>query len=692
MHDWLLWIESWADVWAASLWRATWQGAIALGLAWGIARTCTSLSPRIVCWVWRVACLKLLLALIWVQPVSLAVLPPQPSAAAVAVDVELPTAVTTGFVSAEPAERRFARAVVPRDVSTIAVSIASLLMLTWAAGVCWRVMASASQWIWLRRLRRSALPPSNQLLGSLLDEEAERLKISRRPRIAISPNADGPLLTGVWRPVIVLPTRIEATFSEHELRIMLAHELAHLKRHDLAWNWLPTIVHWLFYFHPLVWLMTRSWCEAQEAACDELLIQRQVTQPADYGRLLVKLAQRLPQPSASLAAASVLGVYRNLERRIKRLAQAKPVSFGRLLTAAALLALIAIFAIVPWRLEARETNQLASDAGRAQKESSLITDDRDGNAVQESATPLPGKIYARVGLDFKNEAGAAEKYNGIIAIDPNTGSWEKIGDFGHRFQVSPDGTKYLYSTFRQPLTSSETHTTDIWLADAKGGAPARIVADAICPLWSPDGKEVLYFKGKDSENTGWRGPTWLLDLETMQAKQLPVPETDEVDDWSRQGNWLVTVSDRHAPYGSGYQLYVMHPDGTGERRLTEGALNCYPKFSPDGKRIVYKRSADLGSLWVVDVDGSNRQQIMTENADGTYAPENASWSPDGNWLAVKVFDWQSRIGDDGKEERFVTVGEGNDRLAILAPDGANRRILQLQGVTKTHWIEDPQWY
>jgi hypothetical protein len=528
--------------------------------------------------------------------------------------------------------------------------------------------------------------------GSYFCVSPKRLKISRRPGIGISPNADGPLLTGIWRPMVVLPTRIEAMFGEHELRIMLAHELAHFKRHDLAWNWLPTIVNWLFFFHPLVWLMTRSWCEAQEAACDEFLIQRQVTKPADYGRLLVKLAQRLPQPTATLAAASVLGVYRNLERRIQRLAQIKPLSCGRLLTAGTLLALVALFASVPWRLEARETSRSGADAGQSQQESYVIADGRDGTAVQKSAAPLLGKIYARASLEYENEAGVVEKYSGIIAINPNTGTWEKIGEFGHHFQISPDGAWYLYSTFRQPLISSETHISDIWVADAKGGTPVRIVEDAISPLWSPDGKGVLYSKAKTSQDTGYRGPKWLLDLETMQAEQLPVPETDEVHDWSRDGNWLVTVSDRHAPYGSGYQLYVMHPDGTGERRLTEGALNCYPKFNPDGNRIVYYRSGNRSSLWVVDTEGSNRQQIVIENADGTDTPNDASWSPDGQWLAVKLFDWQTGIGDNGKEERFVTAGEGNNRIAIVAPDGTNRRLLPLKGVLKTNWIEEPEWY
>ena len=76
---------------------------------------------------------------------------------------------------------------------------------------------------------------------------------------------------------MILPAGIAEHFDERDLRIMLAHELVHVKRHDLAWNWLPTVTGWLLFFHPLVWLATRGWCEAQEAACDEALIQGRVT-------------------------------------------------------------------------------------------------------------------------------------------------------------------------------------------------------------------------------------------------------------------------------------------------------------------------------------------------------------------------------------------------------------------------------
>ena len=110
----------------------------------------------------------------------------------------------------------------------------------------------------------------------MLQTEGQRLGVRRLPQLRISSCVESPLLVGLWRPAIILPERVEEKFDEAELRLMIAHELAHLKRHDLAWNWLPTVAAWIFFYHPLVWLMIRRWSEAQEAACDEMLIQRRM--------------------------------------------------------------------------------------------------------------------------------------------------------------------------------------------------------------------------------------------------------------------------------------------------------------------------------------------------------------------------------------------------------------------------------
>jgi len=71
MSERLLAFGFWAEPWRERMVQASWQGAVVLAVAWAIGRWCTFLSPRAICWIWRLACLKLVVALLWVQPINL---------------------------------------------------------------------------------------------------------------------------------------------------------------------------------------------------------------------------------------------------------------------------------------------------------------------------------------------------------------------------------------------------------------------------------------------------------------------------------------------------------------------------------------------------------------------------------------------------------------------------------------------
>ena len=55
--------------WSEAMWRASWQGAVAVALGWVICRSCPSLPAALKCWVWRAVYLKLILSLLWLAPV-----------------------------------------------------------------------------------------------------------------------------------------------------------------------------------------------------------------------------------------------------------------------------------------------------------------------------------------------------------------------------------------------------------------------------------------------------------------------------------------------------------------------------------------------------------------------------------------------------------------------------------------------
>jgi Tol biopolymer transport system component len=150
---------------------------------------------------------------------------------------------------------------------------------------------------------------------------------------------------------------------------------------------------------------------------------------------------------------------------------------------------------------------------------------------------------------------------------------------------------------------------------------------------------------------------------------------------------------------------MVKPDGSGRRRIAVVAEfssfgSPRPRFSPDGRRIVYLRALRSGeedagtatySLRTVNIDGTDDREILAErkvdSSSGPTiwtAPLVARWSPDGKHIAVVLFD-HTRSGG------VVAMG-GNWRLAIIDADGGNLRELKLEGVLNTvlPW-DGPEW-
>jgi Tol biopolymer transport system component len=128
----------------------------------------------------------------------------------------------------------------------------------------------------------------------------------------------------------------------------------------------------------------------------------------------------------------------------------------------------------------------------------------------------------------------------------------------------------------------------------------------------------------------------------------------------------------------------MRPDGTEQRRLTEGpSLNVFPRFSPDGRRIAYHRQDREGdSIWVVNIDGSGRHRVLREEND--LSPGHCCWSPDGQSLACTVLQWQR----DEQGRKFLGGGDSHPRIVIIDAEGKDRCTLVLPHAMAIEW---PTW-
>jgi uncharacterized protein (TIGR03435 family) len=182
----------------------------------------------------------------------------------------------------------------------------------WLSGVLALSMYTACGWMRLRTLRRCATlaPAMHATLAGL----GRRLGVTRPVRLYLSVAVDVPAVIGYLRPYILLPISAVTGLDEFQLAAVLAHELAHVRRHDYLVNMLQSAVETVLFFHPAVWWISRRIREERELCCDDLAVGV-CGDPVVYARALVQLEElRGTIPEGALAASGG-----DLLARIRRL-------------------------------------------------------------------------------------------------------------------------------------------------------------------------------------------------------------------------------------------------------------------------------------------------------------------------------------------------------------------------------------
>ncbi len=296
-----------------------------------------------------------------------------------------------------------------------------------------------------------------------------------------------------------------------------------------------------------------------------------------------------------------------------------------------------------------------------------------------------GKIYITV--DRVDPRGTGGSIRWLMALDPNTGARADVfAGCSMRPRVSPDGQSVAFER-EDALGDALNHSLSgitgrkvvafepkaaLWVRGLDPNAePRRIVglggpSSGSPPVWSPDGKQVIISLGH-REEPRWIHKTLRFNIDGTGREELPVPPEDGVQDWSSDGRWLLTTSHRGAKIG--WQLYVMRPDGTDQRRITEEGNPFYARFSPDGRRVLYTdgvRGKQSG-IWVVDIDGKNGRLVLP--LDFKTIP-SACWSPDGKGIAIILAPTNSSARINPKPVQVVVMDlDGGHGSEIHIPEG-----------------------
>jgi beta-lactamase regulating signal transducer with metallopeptidase domain len=171
----------------------------------------------------------------------------------------------------------------------------------WFVGVLLFSLRTAGGFFLVARLRRRDSNPMSADLLALCREMQNRLGITRAIRYCESLHLDAPAVVGWFRPVVLLPISALTGLTELQLRAIIAHELAHIRRFDAFCNLFQVAAETLLFYHPAVWWLSKRIRTERENCCDDVALSL-CGNPAEYARALALMEESRVAPSFAMAA------------------------------------------------------------------------------------------------------------------------------------------------------------------------------------------------------------------------------------------------------------------------------------------------------------------------------------------------------------------------------------------------------
>lgn len=198
-----------------------------------------------------------------------------------------------------------------------------VVVLGWVIGVAVLALRLFGGWARVRGMKRSGLV-ADAMLEATVERLRRRLHITRAITLLQSPVVSVPTVMGWLKPTVLLPVSMLAGLTPEQVEAILAHELAHIRRHDYLVNLLQTLLETLLFYHPAVWWLSRRIRIEREHCCDDLAVSL-CGDPVMYARALADL-EELRGDQVQLVMAASGG---SLLARVRRLLAAPPQHAGR---------------------------------------------------------------------------------------------------------------------------------------------------------------------------------------------------------------------------------------------------------------------------------------------------------------------------------------------------------------------------
>ena len=227
---------------------------------------------------------------------------------------------------------------------------------------------------------------------SVSDELRGQLGITRRVRLAVT---DHPALLVTWgflSPVILLPAGAES-WPADRIRVVLAHELAHLVRHDWLIQLLAEVIRATQWFNPLFWIACARLRRESEQACDDIVLESGIG-GTSYATHLLALARSFSRHGRTWLPAPSIARPSTLERRVRAMlnphTDRRPVSLPRRAATALLLLAVAVPIAAASQALSATTGRVTDPSGLPLPDAAVRLASTSTDAVFEARTDATG--------------------------------------------------------------------------------------------------------------------------------------------------------------------------------------------------------------------------------------------------------------------------------------------------------------
>ena len=356
-----------------------------------------------------------------------------------------------------------------------------------------------------QRLRTSAVAADNAT-KALVSEWAAAMRLRQRVQVLITGTIRTPAVMGIFRPALLLPGTMLTGLSPDELRLVVIHELAHIRRYDYLVNLLQMLLEAVLFFNPALWWISRQVRIEREAYADAAAVSI-AGSPRQYANILARLAEQLsaavaPQTALSLAGRDRSGLVERV-RRVLAPAQTPGLRIGWMTLV--IVSLCSVAFVLAARRGADVVVEVAARLLTPEERMTVLLEARD--ATDSGAVIRSTADHVELSGVIRTETGEPLPWNTRVQISTSAHNYsgnktittDRDGSFSTRV---PDGETFLTvltedycPTVLGPLDHNSRSEIDLIL---RKGPPADVHFEDETSQPIPDVDVTAYFRYSES--------------------------------------------------------------------------------------------------------------------------------------------------------------------------------------------------